>query len=188
LVKVTPEMARVWARIMERLPRARLVLLAGAGGNNDPSISRMFESWGIPRERLEVIGRLPPQEYFRLYHRCDIALDTFPYNGHTTSCDSLWMGVPVVSMAGSTHVSRVGLAFLSALGLDARLAVRTEEDYVATATSLAEDVSALVALRARLRPLFKESPMRDEQAVAARLESKYRELWKRWCARVNTGD
>jgi predicted O-linked N-acetylglucosamine transferase (SPINDLY family) len=108
-------------------------------------------------------------------------LDPFPYNGHTTSLDALWMGVPVVSLAGKTRVSRGGLSILSNLGLPELVAV-TEEEYVEIATRLANDLPRLAAWRATLRPRMEASVLMDAPRFARQIEAAYRARWRQWCA------
>jgi predicted O-linked N-acetylglucosamine transferase (SPINDLY family) len=120
-----------------------------------------------------------------LYHRLDVVLDTFPYNGHTTNLDALWMGVPVVSLIGGHPVSRAGLSQLSNLGL-AELAARAEEDYVRIAVQLAGDLPRLAELRGTLRSRMAASVLMNGGRFARQIESAYRNIWRRWCS--STGD
>jgi predicted O-linked N-acetylglucosamine transferase (SPINDLY family) len=112
-------------------------------------------------------------------------LDTFPFNGITTTCDALWMGVPTVSLCGRTHVSRAGASLLSAVGLACRepaelgaLACAAPDDYVRAAVRLASDRDALAALRSELRGRMNRSPLRDEAGFARRMEAAYRHMWR----------
>jgi predicted O-linked N-acetylglucosamine transferase (SPINDLY family) len=117
----------------------------------------------------------------RQYREIDIGLDTFPYNGHTTSLDSFWMGVPVVTLCGQTVVGRAGLCQLMNLGLPELIASNPDE-YVRIAVSLAGDLPRLAALRAELRPRMQASPLMDAPRFARNLEAAYRQMWVRWCA------
>jgi protein O-GlcNAc transferase len=110
----------------------------------------------------------------------DVAVDTFPYNGHTTSLDALWMGVPVVSLGGSAPVSRAGLSQLTNLGL-ADLVAHSEEDYVEIAVALAGDLPRLEELRSTLRRRLKNSVLMDAPHFARQVEEAYREMWRIWC-------
>jgi predicted O-linked N-acetylglucosamine transferase (SPINDLY family) len=112
----------------------------------------------------------------------DIALDTFPYNGTTTTCETLWMGVPVVTLTGDTHVARMGLSILDAIGLSDLAQATTTTAYVETAVKLAGDVERLRELRARLREMILSSPLADAARLARQIESAYRTLWREWCA------
>jgi len=130
----------------------------------------------VADNRLEFRPRLSHEAFLEIHRRVDIALDTFPYHGTTTTCFSLWMGVPVVSLVGATHVSRVGLTLLSNAGLR-ELAVRTEDEFVARATELAHDPQRLAQLRAGLRGRILASPLADGASCARALEEAYRMMW-----------
>ena len=116
-----------------------------------------------------------------LYNRVDLALDPFPYNGTTTTCDALWMGVPVVTLAGRTHVARVGASLVSHLGYPG-WSVESPEAYVAKCAELAGDLPALARLRLELRERMRQSPLCDAAQFIANLEAAYRDMWRRWCA------
>jgi predicted O-linked N-acetylglucosamine transferase (SPINDLY family) len=118
-----------------------------------------------------------------LYHRVDIVLDTFPYNGHTTSLDALWMGVPVVSLAGKAPVSRAGLSQLTNLGLP-ELVAHSEEDYVRIAAELAGDLPRLAHLRSTLRERMENSVLMDAPRFARNVEAAYRKMWQAWGERM----
>jgi len=126
------------------------------------------------------VDLLPRKAYLELYHRLDIALDPFPYNGHGTSLDALWMGLPVVSLAGQHPVSRAGLSQLSNLGLP-ELVAFSEDDYVDIATQLAHNLPRLAELRRTLRPRMEASPLMDAPRFARNIEAAYRTMWQRWC-------
>jgi predicted O-linked N-acetylglucosamine transferase (SPINDLY family) len=130
---------------------------------------------------VRFAGRAPAEEYFALYRQIDIALDTFPYGGGTTTCDALWMGVPVVSLVGRTAVGRGGLSILSNVGLP-ELAARSEEEYVRIAGELAGDLPRLGNLRANLRQRMAQSPLMDAPRFARNIEAAYRQVWRQWCA------
>ena len=114
------------------------------------------------------------------YHKIDIALDSFPYHGTTTTCEALYMGVPVVSLEGEDHRSRVGVSLLNQVKLQ-RLIAKTEEEYIEIACSLASDLEALGKLRKGLRPCMEKSPLMDETKFTHGLEKAYREMWQKWC-------
>jgi predicted O-linked N-acetylglucosamine transferase (SPINDLY family) len=107
--KATPGTLRLWAQVLAAVPGSRLVVLTAAGAEDDPGLLATFADHGIPADRLIRVGRRPRREYLRLYHDIDVHLDSHPYNGHTTTLDALWMGVPTVSLAGATHAARAGL-------------------------------------------------------------------------------
>jgi predicted O-linked N-acetylglucosamine transferase (SPINDLY family) len=114
------------------------------------------------------------------YHQSDIALDPFPYNGMTTTCEALWMGVPVVTLIGNSGISRASYSLLANVGM-ADLAAASEDDYIRRATALAQDLPALAAFRADLRERMNRSPLTDASRLARNLEKAYREMWQSWC-------
>ena len=114
--KVTPPALAAWSRLLQAVPGSRLLLHAHAGSHRD-RVRGFLAEQGISAERLAFVDFLPTAEYFGVYQRIDVALDPFPYGGGTTTCDALWMGVPVVSLAGQTAVGRGGVSILSNLGL-----------------------------------------------------------------------
>jgi predicted O-linked N-acetylglucosamine transferase (SPINDLY family) len=121
--------------------------------------------------------------HLELYGRVDIALDSFPYNGTTTTCEALWMGVPVVTLRGDRHAGRVGASLLTQVGLMDWIAGSPEE-YLEIAASLAQDPAKLKDMRQTLRPRLLSSPLCDARVFACKLEAAYRDMWKRWCERA----
>ncbi len=174
--KVNDGMLALWARVLRAVPGSRLLLLAPSGSARDRAMARL----GVPAARVEFVPYQPRADYLQAYHRIDVGFDTFPYNGHTTSLDSLWMGVPVVSLSGRTVVSRAGLSLLSNLGL-ADLAADTPGRFVDIAVSLARDPDRLAALRMGLRERMTASPLMDAGQFTSNLEAAYRTMWRRWC-------
>ena len=120
------------------------------------------------------------EDHLNLYNRIDIGLDTFPYNGTTTTCEALWMGVPVVTLEGDRHAGRVGVSLLNQVGLT-ELIAKTPEEYVQIAVDLAKDTYKLANLRASLRPRMAASPLCDGKGFTRTLEQAYREMWRKWC-------
>ena len=185
--KINERVLACWAEMLRRVDGARLALLSKTGRRED--IERFFQQRGIAPDRVEFIAYYPPpeshrgessDEFLRRYARIDIALDPFPYNGMTTTCDALWMGVPVVALIGATPISRASFSLLSNVGLP-ELAARSEEEYVALAASLAGDLPRLAGLRATLRARLKASPLLDPARFTRHLEAAYRSVWRRWC-------
>lgn len=128
-----------------------------------------------------MLGRAAGRrEYLARFHAIDVCLDPFPYAGTTTTCDALWMGVPTVTLAGGTHVSRVGASLLAAVGLPGLIA-RAPDEYVRAATELASDLPRLAALRRGLRDRMLGSPLCDGPGLARELEAAYRHMWRLWC-------
>jgi predicted O-linked N-acetylglucosamine transferase (SPINDLY family) len=184
LAKVSPAAIEAWSSILAAVPGSRLVLKAAA--LSDPATVALtraaFERRGVEASRLEVLpwaGGI--REHLEQYHGIDISLDTFPYNGTTTTCESLWMGVPVVTLAGASHAGRVGASLLGAAGMRDLIAGDAGE-YERIAVSLASDHDRLTALRAGLRDKLRTSPLCDASAFARRFGAALRDLWRARCA------
>ncbi len=185
LAKVTDEVLAVWSRVLAAVPGARLLLPAGAGRAGVDRVREVVARHGIDPERLVFAGWTPTRlEYFALYHEMDIALDPFPYNGVTTTCDAFWMGVPLISLAGRMGVSRQGVRFLRSVGLD-ELIAETPEDYVRIATDLAGDLHRLATLHSGLRERMSRSPLMDAQRLTRDLEAAFRAMFERWLASID---
>jgi predicted O-linked N-acetylglucosamine transferase (SPINDLY family) len=139
-----------------------------------------FEQSQVNRERVIIDGWQSYVEHLQMYEDVDIALDTYPWNGHTTTCEAMWMGVPTISLAGKSSVSRVGLSILSCVGLEF-LATSTPEEYVARAAALAGNLKALAKMRASMRQRMTASALCDAKTYAGSVEAAYRKTWHRWC-------
>ena len=176
--KVNERVLSLWARVLGKVADSRLVLLSRVGRHRQRTLEALERS-GIEKQRVEILDFRPRREYLELYHRLDIVLDTFPYNGHTTSLDALWMGVPVVSLVGNTPVSRAGLSQLTNLGLP-ELAAHSESEYVSIAESLARNLPRLAELRSALRARMKNSVLMDAARFTRQVENAYREMWQAW--------
>jgi predicted O-linked N-acetylglucosamine transferase (SPINDLY family) len=174
--KVTPATLAAWAMLLKAVPDSRLILNTGEGKHRDG----VRDVLGVDKARLTFVSRVPMQQYFERYHQIDIALDPFPYTGGTTTCDALWMGVPVVSLAGDTAVSRSGLSILSNICHDEWVA-RTADDYVRVAAALACNLKQLTGIRESLREQMQRSPLMDARRFAADVEAAYRWMWRKWC-------
>ncbi|OGA04176.1 MAG: hypothetical protein A3H35_08815 [Betaproteobacteria bacterium RIFCSPLOWO2_02_FULL_62_17] len=177
--KITERMLRLWAMILERVPGSRL-LVAGTPAPGRSRMTRVLEQCGIACERIVFEDRLSHQEFWRLHARGDIVLDTFPFNGGTTTCEALWMGVPVVSLCGERMHSRAGASLLTASGLQ-DLAVSSGEDYVRAAVALAMDLDRLESLRTGMRGRLRASSLIDAPRFVRGLEGLYRSAWRAWC-------
>jgi len=177
--KVTNAVLSLWARVLGDAPNSRLILMAGAGSQRQRTLETLGRA-GVAGHRVEFVEHLPRRKYLELYHRLDVVLDTFPYNGHTTSLDALWMGVPVVSVAGKTPVSRAGLSQLTNVGLP-ELIAHSDAEYIHIAHHLTADPPRLANLRATLRARMQASPLMDAARFARNVEAAYREMWRRWC-------
>ena len=172
-------MLTLWAQVLRQVENSRLLLLAPQGSHRQRTLDRLGQE-GIDPGRIEFVPPQPRREYLELYHRIDLGLDSFPYNGHTTSLDSFWMGVPVVTLVGQTAVSRAGWCQLSNLGLT-ELAAQTPEQFVRIAVELARDLPRLEELRSTLRQRMEQSPLMDAPRFARNIEAAYRQMWRTWC-------
>ena len=177
--KVSSVSWETWRQLLQRVPQSRLVLHAREGGHRQ-RVTDLLANHGVDPQRLEFIPRLAVDQYFNQYSRIDIALDPYPYPGGTTTCDALWMGVPVVSLIGKTAVSRGGYSILSNIGLP-ELVAQTPEQYVQTAAALAEDRQRLSDLRSGLRERMLASPLLDAPRFARDVETAFRQMWRQWC-------
>jgi len=177
--KVNDTILKLWAGVLKAVDHSRLVLLADEGSHRQRTLDR-FQQEGVDRERITFYSRRPRQSYLGLYHGIDIGLDTLPYNGHTTSLDAYWMGVPVVTIVGPTVVGRAGLSQLTNLGLT-DLVAETPEQYITIAAGLAENLQRLSHLRQTLRSRMQSSPLMDAPRFARGIEQAYRTMWQRWC-------
>ena len=176
--KVNEQVLQLWIQVLKAVDRSRLMILCPEGSHRQPLLNRLQRE-GIDLDRIELVANRPRLEYLELYHRIDVGLDTFPYNGHTTSLDSLWMGVPVVTLVGKTVVGRAGLSQLSNLGLT-ELITHTPEKYVEIAAGLAKDLSRLIDLRRTLRSRMEQSPLMDAPRFVRNIEAAYRLMWRNW--------
>jgi predicted O-linked N-acetylglucosamine transferase (SPINDLY family) len=146
-------------------------------------MGEFFQRHGIAENRIELQPRIPAvAHHLAFYNRIDIALDTFPYNGATTTCEALYMGVPVVTLAGRTHASRVGVSLLSNVGL-ADLVAESTDEYKSIITGLADNVERLSSLRSSLRGIMAQSLLTDAKRFTGNLEKAYRDMWTEWCNR-----
>jgi len=177
--KVNEQVLRLWAQVLKTIPTSRFMLLCPEGSHRQ-SFLDVLQREGFDPDRVELIARRPRLQYLELYHRIDVGLDTFPYNGHTTSLDSFWMGVPVITLVGRTVVGRAGLSQLTNLGLP-ELIARTPEQYVQIATDLAGGLPRLAELRRTLRARMQASPLMDAPRFTRNIEAAYRQMWRNWC-------
>jgi protein O-GlcNAc transferase len=178
--KINDGVLQLWARVLAAVPRSHLILLAPAGQARRRVIDK-FQTEGIDAGRVEFVERKPRLDYLKLHHHFDLGLDTLPANGHTTSLDSFWMGVPVVTLAGQTAIGRGGKSILSNLGLP-ELIAETPEEYVEIAVKLSSDLPRLAELRRTLRQRMQASPLMDAPSFARNVEAAYRQMWRRWCS------
>jgi predicted O-linked N-acetylglucosamine transferase (SPINDLY family) len=184
--KLNHAVTDAWSSILHRCPDARLLVTATPEGEARARFLQRFAAHGVGAARIELIGRVRLAEFRALHGRVDIALDPFPYAGGATSCESLWMGVPVVTLAGTFGFARSGASLLNALQLD-ELVSENAGEYVECATHLAADHSRLQDLRRSLRGRMQDSELTDGVRFAAKLEAAYRGVWHDWCGVPRSG-
>jgi predicted O-linked N-acetylglucosamine transferase (SPINDLY family) len=177
--KVNAASLALWAAVLGAVPGSRFLLLAPAGQARD-WVRTQLERNGVGGERVVFVDRLPRPEYLRVYQQIDLGLDPLPYNGHTTSLDAAWMGVPTVTLAGRTVVGRAGRSLLCNLDL-LELAAESPDEYVAIAAGWARDWRRLAELRSGLRGRMATSPLMDGTRFCRGLEATYRQVWRDWC-------
>ncbi len=177
--KVNPGVVRLWARVLKAVEGARLTLLADEGEPRRHVLDLLAQE-AVDCRRVGFVASQPRPQYLDYYRGIDIGLDTVPYNGHTTSLDSFWMGVPVVTLVGPTVVGRGGASQLTNLGLPELIAASPDE-YVRTAAALAQNLPRLAGLRTGLRARLQKSPLMDAPRFAGSVEAAYRAMWRRWC-------
>jgi predicted O-linked N-acetylglucosamine transferase (SPINDLY family) len=180
VAKVSPAALDLWARVLKATVDSRLFMHSPSLMHQQFVLSRLAEH-GINAGRIEFVGPNPMPEYFASYSRIDIALDPFPYTGGITTCDTLWMGVPVVTLSGATAVGRGGRSILSNIGLP-ELVAYSPEQYVQIASELASNRARLLELRRTTRERMVASPLMDGHGFIADLEHCYRTMWREYCA------
>jgi predicted O-linked N-acetylglucosamine transferase (SPINDLY family) len=173
--KVTQPTISLWSKVLAEVPNSRMILLSPVGSHR----AHLLRQLHVSPDRVEFVEFRPRPEYLKLYHQIDICLDTIPYNGHTTSLDAFWMGVPVITLIGKTPVGRAGLSLLRNLNLE-NLAARDEEQFIKIVKDL--DVQRPTDLRATLRKRMQQSPLMNGPRFTSAMESAYRQMWQTWCS------
>lgn len=184
--KLQPEWLRVWAEVLKAVPDSVLLIKSRAMGSRRiaTEVRDLFASCGVDRRRILARGfEQRPNDHFLTFQEIDICLDTLPYNGTTTTFDSLWMGVPVVTMAGDIHVSRTSASILSGMGL-ADLVAKDADGFVETCRRLADDSDRLVTLRRSLRRTMQETSLGDAARFCRHFGESLRDMWRAYCAGV----
>lgn len=182
--KINERTCELWARVVLAVPGSRLVLKSHQFSDSAlcEYLVGLFARHGLEASRVTFLpSEMRPADHLRAYERLDIALDPVPYNGTTTTCEAMWMGVPTVTVLGDMHASRVGASLLTNVGLS-ELVAKDEHEYVRVASALAQDAPRLAALRAGLRDRMRASPLCDASAHAARFAVALRTMWQSWCA------
>jgi protein O-GlcNAc transferase len=178
--KITPPTLELFAKVLQRNARSRLIMLCVPQGESTRRVRETFERHGIAAERLSIHPRQAYVIYRRMHRQVDIALDPFPCNGATTTMDALWMGVPVVSLEGESCAGRAGVSILTVAGMQQFIAGDTSH-YIDIATRLTTDLPQLAAMRAELPTKLAASPLADGPRFARGMEALYREAWTKWC-------
>jgi protein O-GlcNAc transferase len=186
LAKVSHEVISIWTKILKATPDSRLIMKTFSFRDETTRryIMNIFTENDISAGRIELLSPNPSiTDHLNIYNFIDIALDTFPYNGVTTTCEAMWMGVPVITLSGRTPASRAGVSLLSNVGLP-ELVARTPDEYVSIAVNLAGNPDRLQSLREHLRDTTACSPLCNAKTFTANLETCYRQMWEKWCGSV----
>lgn len=184
LPKISPPVIALWCRLLERVPRSRLMVVALDLDTIRDEFLHRFAARGIAPERIDLRGFCPFSDYLALHEAADVIVDTFPHAGGTTTCHALWMGVPVVSLSGDSVPGRGGASILGTIGLD-ELVADTPEEYLNVACDLASDLGRLSELRSSMRARLSASSLLDARRFTYNLEQAYRSMWRRWCQGPN---
>lgn len=186
-LKLSRASRRLWAEILARIPRSRLVVVGVPEGRARDELWRDLTAAGAGRERITLLPYVSLTDYFRWLDGVDIALDPTPFSGGTTTLDALWMGVPVITVPGARPSSRSAASILTTAGLDEWIA-RSPEDYVGLAVQAAGNPGLLSQIRGALREKVRRSPLTDEPQFVRGLEAAYRDIWRRWCGAARPAD
>jgi predicted O-linked N-acetylglucosamine transferase (SPINDLY family) len=179
LSKLTPEVIKTWSKILHAVPTSRLVLKSSMLNSNATCYHELLRE-GIAKERIECYGRLPSvDEHLGLYNTIDIGLDSFPYNGTTTTCEALWMGVPVIALLGDRHAGRVGASILTNVGLTDFIA-QDIDGYIQLAVEMAANTNYLKEIRKGLRERMQGAPLCDARSFASDVETAYQDMWRKY--------
>lgn len=184
LSKLQPEVIVTWSGILAGLPRSRLLVMDRYLEDRDVrrSLLAQFAAHGIASEPLVLRGRAPYAQYLATYAEIDVALDTFPRTGGTTTAEALWMGVPVITLAGPRYVERISASKLTALGLET-LVTQDGDAYIGKAMELARATASRARLRAELRDRMARSPLCDGAGLAREMENAFQAMWQAWSIR-----
>ena len=181
--KFSPSVIRVWSKILKQIPQAELVIKCTSfvKEKSKEYIVRNLSKHGIKEDRIKLLAFIPSRTgHMTMYNHIDIALDTFPYNGTTTTCEALWMGVPVITKEGKRHSARVGMSILKAVGLEDWITI-SDQEYVAKAVEMANNREKLIKEKKAIRKRIQNSPLCDSVEFARKFESALRQMWNNWC-------
>jgi len=182
LSKISNSVLETWVKILQEIPSARLIIQSAGTGNQSVKdrLSGLFESGGINADRYDLRGYTSFPEFGKLLDEADIVLDPWPFNGGTTSCHTLYKGLPMISLAGTLHAGRMGMSLLTNVGLPQFIA-SSKEEYVEIAKRSALDIPALANIRKNLRQNMLNSPLCDYSGYVKRFEEAMRKLWQDHC-------
>jgi protein O-GlcNAc transferase len=178
--KLNEATIRLWAQVLTQLPSSRMLILSRSERQKS-RIRQIFANAGVAPQRIGFTFPPRREEYLRLYDGIDICLDTLPYNGITTTCDALWMGVPVITLKGQTLAGRGAASVLTAAGHPEWIA-QSPHEFVQIATDLAQDRARLEALHRGLRMQLAKSELMNQARFARDIEDAYRRVWREWCS------
>jgi len=185
--KVTPPVQHLWAQLLHAIPNSQLILQTTAVSSlhTQRLVKERFAAVGVSSDRLDFRPWSDFVQYMQLLTESDMTLDPFPFNGGTTTCHSLWMGAPVITLAGDRHASRMGLSMMTAIGLPEFIA-HTPEEYVQIGVRMANDLPRLREIRRGMRERLAASPLLDGATYTRNLEAAYRQVWRKWCESAAT--
>ncbi len=186
MLKMAVSTVALWSRLLLAVPGSRLLMATVPQSEARERILAEFASNGVDSQRITFAENASRPAFWRLLDAADIALDSFPCNGGATTSETLWMGVPVLSLCGDVFVSRAGLSLLNNTGFPEWVA-QSEEEFIAKARALAGDLNALAQIRASLRERLRASRLLDQAAFVGELEERYREIWRDWCDKPTGG-
>ena len=180
LAKLNSETLRLWARVLRSLPRTAMTVVSVTDHASRLRVADALIEYGATPDQIRILGTLEDAEFWRIREEIDIVLDAFPYNGTTTTCEALWAGLPVVTLAGSHGAARNTASLLHAVGLE-KLVATTADDYIAIARELAGDTAKLAAMRSGMRQRLLHAGLCDGPRFTHELEALYRQAWTAWC-------
>ena len=179
IAKINADVIKLWAEILHAVPDSRLIL-KGAVSNQDieKQYTETFNKHGVLSEKVIFYDKAQKQEdHMASYSKIDIGLDSFPYNGTTTTCEALWMGVPVITLLGERHAGRVGASIMHLLGFEDLLVAKTPEEYIEKTSALALQTDKLAEIRGGLRSIMQQSSLCDAEMFARTVEEAYTKMW-----------
>jgi predicted O-linked N-acetylglucosamine transferase (SPINDLY family) len=183
LARLNDNVLDLWAELLSRIPSSRLLIMRTTlKGKGLDRLYKRFESHSVDKNRLLIRNTVPAEGHLAVYRDIDVFLDSFPWSGHTSACEALWMGVPVVTLAGDRHAGRMVASVLSCLDMKDCIA-GTKDDYLSVAQRLSSDIDTLKSLRSTLRGRMQKSPLCDGAAFTRNLEQALRSLWQEWCGK-----